>query len=79
VRRCEECEVEAEGDAQGWEAHLADLDDDGQDEIVFYCPICAEREFHTTTQWDGATTLDDERGPRSPRPARSRLGSRNAG
>ena len=32
--------------AQGWEAHLADLDDDGQDEVVFYCPVCAEREFH---------------------------------
>jgi hypothetical protein len=42
---CEECEVEAEGDAQGWEAYLADLDDDGQDEVVFYCPVCAEREF----------------------------------
>ena len=25
---------------------LADLDDDGQDEVVFYCPACAEREFH---------------------------------
>ena len=35
--RCEECHVEAEGDAKGWEALLADLDDDGQDELVFYC------------------------------------------
>ena len=41
--------LEAEGDAEGWEAHLADLDDDGQDEVVFYCPVCAEREFRTTT------------------------------
>jgi hypothetical protein len=45
---CEECEIEAEGDALGWEAYLADLDDDGQDDVVFYCPVCAEREFHTT-------------------------------
>jgi len=44
VRR-QECEVEAEGDAKGWEAHLADLDDDGQDEVVVYCPVCAERKF----------------------------------
>ena len=47
--RCEECHVEAEGDAKGWEALLADLDDDGQDEVVFYCPLCAQREFPTTT------------------------------
>ena len=45
-----EFKVEAEGDAEGWEAHLADLDDDGQDEVVMYCPVCAEREFHTTNQ-----------------------------
>ena len=45
--RCEECEVEAEGDAQRWEAHLADLDDDGQDEVVFYCAECAAREFRS--------------------------------
>ena len=44
--RCQECGVEAEQDAQGWEAHLADLDDDGQDEVVLYCPVCAEYEFH---------------------------------
>ena len=44
--RCEEREVEAEGDAKGWEAHLVDLDDDGQDEVVFYRSVCAEREFH---------------------------------
>jgi hypothetical protein len=25
---------------------LADLDDDGQDEVVFYCPVCAGHEFH---------------------------------
>lgn len=31
--------------ARGWRAYLVDLDDDGQDEAVFYCPVCAEREF----------------------------------
>jgi hypothetical protein len=25
---------------------LADLDDDGQDEVVFYYPVCAGQEFH---------------------------------
>ena len=43
---CEECGQEATGRAERWEALLIDLDDDGQDEIVFYCPVCAEREFH---------------------------------
>jgi hypothetical protein len=43
---CEECGQEAIGRAEGWEALLIDLDDDGQDEVVFYCPVCAEREFH---------------------------------
>ena len=37
---------DAENRADGWEAHLVDLDDDGQDEVVFYCPACAEDEFH---------------------------------
>jgi hypothetical protein len=44
---CEECGHEAIGRAQGWEALLVDLDDDGQDEVVFYCPVCAAREFHS--------------------------------
>jgi predicted RNA-binding Zn-ribbon protein involved in translation (DUF1610 family) len=44
--RCEECGQEATGRAQGWEGLLVDLDDDGQDEVVFFCPTCAEREFH---------------------------------
>ena len=42
---CEECGQEAEGRAEAWEAHLSDLDDDGQDEVVFYCQACAEREL----------------------------------
>ncbi len=30
---------------RGWQAHHVDLDDDGDDELVFYCPGCAAREF----------------------------------
>ena len=44
---CEECGQEATGRAEGWEALLVDLDD-GEDEVFFYCPVCAEREFHCT-------------------------------
>ena len=43
---CEECGQEPDGRAEGCEALLVDLDDDGQDEVAFYCPVCAEREFH---------------------------------
>jgi hypothetical protein len=43
---CEECCHEASGRADGWEGLLVDLDDDGQDEVIFYRPVCAEREFH---------------------------------
>ena len=45
--RCEECGEEATGRASGWEAHLVDLDDDGEDEVAFYCASCAAREFHS--------------------------------
>ena len=44
--RCQECGIEAEGDAKGWEAYLVDLDDDGQEDVIFFCPACAAREFH---------------------------------
>jgi hypothetical protein len=43
--RCQECEVQPAGIAKGWVALLIDLDDDSQDEVVFYCPVCSEREF----------------------------------
>ena len=43
---CEECGQEATGCAEGWEAHLVALDAEGSYEVVFYCPACAEREFH---------------------------------
>jgi hypothetical protein len=42
---CEECERRSTAEAQGWQGHLVDLDDDGQDDVVFYCPGCAAREF----------------------------------
>lgn len=44
---CVECSRPAVASAKRWQAHLADLHDDGQDEIVFYCPACADREFGT--------------------------------
>jgi len=33
--------------AEGRETLPVDLDDDGHDEVVFFCPVCADREFHT--------------------------------
>ena len=42
---CVECEALARSNALGWEAHLVDMDDDGEDEVVYYCPRCARREF----------------------------------
>ena len=42
---CEECgRVNSDGE-RGWQGHLVDLDDDGDDEVLFFCPRCAEREF----------------------------------
>lgn len=42
---CSECERAADGEVRGWQAHLVDLDEDGDDEIAFFCPSCATREF----------------------------------
>jgi len=42
---CEECDQDATGHAEGWEALLVDLDADGLDEVVFYCPECWQREI----------------------------------
>jgi len=41
---CAECGLESAGVARGWRAYLCDLDDDGQDEVLCFCPACAERE-----------------------------------
>ena len=42
---CCECQRRSAGTATGWQGYLVDLDDDGQDEVVFFCPGCAVREF----------------------------------
>jgi hypothetical protein len=42
---CTECGRRSGGEARGWQGYLVDLDDDGEDEVVFYCPACAAREF----------------------------------
>ena len=42
---CEECGAVAEGHARRWRAYLFDVDDDGHDELVCYCPSCAAFEF----------------------------------
>jgi hypothetical protein len=47
--RCVECEERSDASARGWHGYLVDVDvdveDDGEDEVVFYCPRCAAREF----------------------------------
>ena len=43
--QCVECSVSAPAGARGWQGHLVDLDDDAEDEVVFYCSNCADREF----------------------------------
>lgn len=43
---CEECKREADDRAVGWRGYLVDADnDDDQDEILFFCSRCVEREF----------------------------------
>jgi hypothetical protein len=44
---CCDCERRAVGTAAAWQGHLVDLDDDGKDEVAFFCPTCAAREFGT--------------------------------
>jgi hypothetical protein len=44
---CCDCERGAVGTAAGWQGHLVDLDDEGKDEVAFFCPACAAREFGT--------------------------------
>lgn len=42
---CEECgRVNTDGE-RGWQGHLVDLDDNGEDEVVLFCPRCADLEF----------------------------------
>jgi hypothetical protein len=43
IPRCAECEAHwLPADQERWSAYLTD---DEPAEIVFYCPLCAEREF----------------------------------
>jgi predicted RNA-binding Zn-ribbon protein involved in translation (DUF1610 family) len=42
---CEECGRAIAKGQRGWLGYLVDLDDDGEDEVLFFCPRCAEREF----------------------------------
>jgi hypothetical protein len=44
---CCDCEPRAVATAAGWQGHLADLDDDGRDDVAFFCAACAAREFGT--------------------------------
>lgn len=38
---CEECGVESDARAAGWEAHLT-LEDDGSEGVAFFCPECVD-------------------------------------
>ena len=42
---CVECGRRADREARGWQGHIVDADDDGDAEVVFFCPRCAAREF----------------------------------
>jgi hypothetical protein len=42
---CVECGRQSDPKARGWQGHLVECDDDGEDEVVFFCPLCALREF----------------------------------
>jgi hypothetical protein len=44
---CVECEREDGDGDRGWEGYLVDPDDDGKDEVAFFCPEFAAREFGT--------------------------------
>jgi hypothetical protein len=57
---CIECEESIVGQASGWQGHLVDLGDDGGDEVVYYCPTCAKREFSDSS---GETPRDSRPEP----------------
>lgn len=42
---CGECGREDLDQGRGWRGYLVDLDDDGADEVIFFCPRCVAREF----------------------------------
>jgi hypothetical protein len=46
-----ECEVAAEGTADGWLAVLVDLPDDSDPAEVLICPACAAWKFTDRSLW----------------------------
>jgi hypothetical protein len=51
--RCQECGREDDSDDErGWKAYIADVDDGGE-EVVVFCPRCAERELGTASTFRG--------------------------
>jgi hypothetical protein len=42
---CCECGCPSAASASGWRCYIVDIDDDGRDEVVLFCPVCAAREF----------------------------------
>ena len=42
---CAECRRRADAEALGWRAYLVDADDYDRDDVLFFCPTCAAREF----------------------------------
>jgi hypothetical protein len=45
IIRCKECDVESDELAAGWRAFLAGDFDEDEEEVVLFCPDCAEHEF----------------------------------
>jgi hypothetical protein len=55
---CAECATEADPEARGWRAHL-----NCDDNIVTFCPECAEREFGPCTAPDSARPAGESSTP----------------
>jgi hypothetical protein len=54
---CTECERRSAETACGWQGYLVDLEDDGKDEVVFFCPSCAAREFGSGRNHGGESSI----------------------
>ena len=42
---CAECGRRSDAEARGWQGYLVDADEGGGDEVLFFCPRFANREF----------------------------------
>jgi hypothetical protein len=40
-----ECGARSGQDAAGWRGYRVDIADGGDEEVLFFCPSCVEREF----------------------------------